>query len=96
MFFTEKFFQNNEPSHEITIETKKKIILDSIDLIENSEIFDRSYGKAYNKIEVHGRSFFIEYDKTRHEALLKEIFKDLKLKHNFSKDYVDEFIISSS
>lgn len=93
MFFTEKFFQNNEPSHEITIETKKKIILDSIDLIENSEIFDRSYGKAYNKIEVHGRSFFIEYDKTRHEALLKEIFKDLKLKHNFSKDYVDEFII---
>lgn len=57
MWFTEKIFGNKESSNEITMETKKKVILDTVDLIENSEVFFKSYGTNYRKIEVHGTLF---------------------------------------
>jgi hypothetical protein len=92
MLFTEKIFKNKESNNKITIETKKKLILDTVDLIENSEVFFESYGTNYRKIEIHGNSIFIKYNERKYNVLLGEIFRDLKLKNNFSKEYVDEFI----
>lgn len=90
--FTRRMFNNNESSFKIKIEIKKKLILNSMDLIENSEVCFQNYGTNNKKIEIHGYNVFIKYNKNKYDRLLGQIFKELGLRNNFSKDCVDEFI----
>jgi hypothetical protein len=87
--FTVKEILGSE--HKIDEKIKKEIILKTIELINNSHRSEE-YFLDCKQIKVDGQSIFIKYNENQHNSLLKQIFRDLKLKHNFSIEYINNFI----
>lgn len=91
--FTVKQIFNSELDYIIKEEVKKKIVLESINVLNGSILVRNSYKSSdFREIELYGQPIFIKYNSKNYKMLLGMIFKDLKLKNNFTSEFVKIFI----